>query len=160
MKVKELIEVLEKNKGKALKFEYKKGQFVEANYHLTEVKNVLFNTTDCGGNTNNWQETHLQLWENPTEHGKTAYMTTDKIMSILKRVDSISPLLLETALKVEYGNLSFHTSVMPVQQVNVYHKSVELALYEERARCKANDVCGYDVHEVQEESCCQAVACC
>ncbi len=63
MKVKEFVKVLEQHKGKELLFSYDQDQFVGANYHLTEVKNVQFDTTDCGGKTNFWEETHFQLWE-------------------------------------------------------------------------------------------------
>src|SRR5210317_916559 len=117
MKVAEFIEVLEQNKNKELLFSYAKDKLVGANYHLTEVKNVQFDTTDCGGKTNFWEETHFQLWESPSELGKRSYMTTDKITSIIKRVDGIKPLKKETELKLEYGNESFSTSVMPVRNI-------------------------------------------
>ena len=40
MKTKEFLEVLNTHKNKELLFEYLPGDFVGANYHITEVKNI------------------------------------------------------------------------------------------------------------------------
>lgn len=161
MKVTEFIEVLHVNKGKALKFLYRQGAFVAPNYHLTEVKNVVFDTTDCGGKRNTWEETQFQLWENPKEAGKVDYMTTDKILSILDKVDGINPLMKSTELKIEYGNKGFNTGVMPVEDIEIHQKEVIVKLFEEEARCKANDVCGIVEEEAQAETaCCTTDTCC
>ncbi len=144
MKVNEFMELLKSHPGMELKFAYNNNKYVAANYHLTEVKNVTFDTTDCGGKANYWQETHMQLWENPSEAGKTKYMTTDKILSILNRVDSIKPLLRETELKFEYGNDRLNTGVMPVHSFRSSGSEFEVRLFEEAARCKANDVCAVE----------------
>ena len=142
MKVSEFIKVLEENKNKELLFAYTQDKLVGANYHLTEVKNVQFDTTDCGGKTNFWEETHFQLWENPTELGKRTYMITDKILSILKRVDAIKPLKSGTDVKFEYGNEDFTTAVMPINDIEFRESSVLVSLFAETTQCKANDVCG------------------
>ncbi len=158
MKVKEFIKVLEQNTGKELLFAYTRDQFAGANYHLTEVKNVTFDTTDCGGKTNYWEETHFQLWESPKELGKRSYMTTDKILAILRRVDGIKPIRQETELKIEYGNVDFPTSVMPVDKIDKDERRVYVNLFSEATRCKANDVCELTALEVQGEK--EAAACC
>jgi hypothetical protein len=141
MKVDQFIELLKRNPGKELRFEYLENRFVEANYHLTEVKNVTFDTTDCGGKTNFWKETHMQLWENPTESSGTGFLTTDKFLAILNRVDKIKPLWANTELKFEYGNEDFNTSVMPVKGFRSSQKYLEFMLFEEAARCKAQESC-------------------
>ena len=82
MKVKEFIGLLDNNRGKEMKVAYLENQYVDTNYHLTEVKNVTFETTDCGGKTNDWTETHMQLWESPEEKGKSNYMTTDNVWTV------------------------------------------------------------------------------
>lgn len=163
MKVREFMQVLEAHSGKELKFEYTDKQFVGAHYHLTEVKNVQFDTTDCGGKTNHWLETQMQLWENPKEEGKERFMTTDKILSILKRVDGIKPLLRDTEVKFEYGNANFHTSVMPVHEVRTNEGFVEVVLFEEKTRCKAMDPVwdGLAEKETAAAGCCApASGCC
>lgn len=160
MKVREFIEVLDQHQGKELLFSYAKDKLVGANYHLTEVKNVQFDTTDCGGKTNFWEETHFQLWESPSELGKRSYMTTDKITSIIKRVDDIKPLKKETELKLEYGNESFSTSVMPVRNIEWDETRVFVSLYAEATRCKANDECNVEPVQEQKEACCTTSNCC
>jgi len=159
MKVQEFISVLENNTNKELIFEYAPNKIAGANYHLTEVKNVQFNTTDCGGKTNFWKETHFQIWESPNEMDKTEFMTVNKILSIVKRVDAITPLLLGTELKIEYGNSTFPTSVMPIQKINSTNKQLIISLFVENTRCKANDICG--IPEVEEkDACCETSGCC
>ena len=142
MKVSEFIKVLEEQGNKELVFSYTQDKLVGANYHLTEVKNVQFDTTDCGGKTNFWEETHFQLWESPSELGKRNYMTTDKILSILRRVDGIKAIKKDTEVKFEYGNETFATSVMPVNDIEFQQGRVLISLFAESTRCKANDVCG------------------
>jgi len=155
MKVNEFIELLEQNRSKELKFEYLEGKYVDASYHLTEVKNVTFETTDCGGKTNSWTETQMQLWEKPEEKGKSEFMSTDKILSILERVNKIRPLWQETELKFEYGNSEFNTGVMPALGTRSSDDYLVIVLFEEKARCKANDLCGYQEKETSvEQPCC------
>ena len=160
MKLQEFINILETNPDKELLFAYTANHLAGANYHLTEVKNVQFDTTDCGGKTNFWKETHFQIWESPKEIGKTDYMKTDKILSIIKRVGSIKPLMLETELKIEYGNQIFPTSVMPIDQIIINEQRVVVNLFTESTRCKANDVCGVSEENEEENSCCTTVDCC
>jgi len=161
MKTKEFISLLENNLGKELLFEYTNDKFAGANYHLTEVKNVFFDTVDCGGRSDSWNETHLQLWESPKETDKTNFMTVDKILSILKKVDSIKALKIETPIKIEYGNADFHTSVMNIDHVSSQSAKLIVKLFSQETLCKANDNCGITYKtEVKEESCCTEVGCC
>ena len=161
MKTKEFISLLENNLGKELLFEYANDKFVGANYHLTEVKNVFFDTVDCGGRSDSWKETHLQLWESPKEIGKINFMTVDKILSILKKVDGIKALEMVSPIKIEYGNAGFHTSVMDIDHIITQSEKIIIQLFSQATLCKANDNCGISQKvEVKEESCCAEVACC
>lgn len=161
MKTKEFLQVLENNTEKELIFEYANNQLVSANYHLTEVKNVFFDTVDCGGKPNEWNETHLQLWEDPNELGKTNYLKVDKVLSILKRVNSIKTLLLDTEIKMEYGNDSFSTSVMPVASIEISEEFLKVKLFVEETKCKAKDVCGIPEIVEEKNTCCSpSSGCC
>lgn len=158
MKLKELIKILNKNKNKSLLFEYTENKVAGTNYHLTEIKNVTFETVDCGGNTNDWKETHFQLWESPKEIGKEEYMTVDKVIDIIERVDSIRPLWLETEVNVEFGNADFHTSILSIADTISESDQLTIKLFTTETGCKAPDICG--VPEVEEESCCSDSNCC
>ena len=158
MNIKELLSVLRENKNKELLFEYTENRFAGTNYHLTEVKNVLFETVDCGGAINDWKETHIQLWESPTEIGKEDYITTDKAVAILDRVNGIRPLWNETDVKIEFGNKDFHTSVLSIRSVISDYGSVTIRLFADETGCKAPEACGVSVNaqesKLKEEACC------
>ncbi len=159
MKIKDLISVLKQNRNKALLFEYAENKVAGTNYHLTEVKNVAFETVDCGGNTNDWKETHFQLWESPKEIGKEDYMTVDKVIDILERVDSIRPLWLETEVKVEFGNENFHTSILSTENTVSESDKLIVKLFTTETGCKASDICGVPETK-EEEACCSESGCC
>lgn len=135
MKTNEFLNLLRENADKELVFEYQSDKFVDANYHLTEIKNVSFETVDCGGKPNNWKETQIQLWESSTDSRE--YLRTDKALSIFEKVNKINPLWLETELKVEFGNGDFHTSVMKIGGYKKGDSRLNIQLFEEKTLCKA-----------------------
>ncbi len=154
MKVQEFITKLNENKGASLLFEYIKGNFAGRNYHLTEIKNVTFKTVDCGGNTNNWKETHLQLWESPNEIDKEEYMTVDKVIAIIEKVHRINPLWLDTDVKIEFGNENFPTSILDIASLKSTSNQLIVQLTGVKTGCKASDVCGVKIEETKSESTC------
>ena len=159
MNVQEILTTLKENRNKALLFEYTANKVAGTNYHLTEIKNVTFETVDCGGNTNDWKETHFQLWESPKEIGKEEYMTVDKVIDIIERVHSIRPLWLETEVKVEFGNEDFHTSILSIADTDSQTDKLIIKLHTTETGCKASDVSDVP-KEVEEESCCSGTSCC
>lgn len=152
MKTQEFITKLKENKGATLLFEYSKGKVAGTNYHLTEVKNVTFETVDCGGNMNNWKETHLQLWESPNEIGKEDYMTVDKVIAIIERVNGINPLWLDTEVKVEFGNDTFHTSILDISGFENKNNQLVIQLFSVKTGCKSPSACSVESEE--ESACC------
>ena len=92
MNTQTFLNTLNANLNKELLFEYAPDKFVNANYHITEIKNLIIDSVDCGGKANTWKETIVQLWENPLEIGKRSYITTTKAVEIFDRVNSIKPL--------------------------------------------------------------------
>ncbi|MEE9348633.1 MAG: DUF6428 family protein [Flavobacteriaceae bacterium] len=161
MTLETFITTLNAHKGKSLLFEYSNNQFAGTNYHLTEVKNATFETVDCGGNINNWQETQLQLWESASEKGKTDYMTVDKVLDILNRVDTINPLWKEKEVKVEFGNENFHTSIMNIASFKINDTQLIASLFSEKTGCKAPTECVIENAKETVSSCCEpASKCC
>ena len=57
----ELFELLKGHSDKSLLFEYRLGEFVNANYHITEVKHIKIDAVDCGARADAWNETIIQL---------------------------------------------------------------------------------------------------
>ena len=156
MKTQEFLQILESNKNASLLFEYTQGQLVGANYHITEVKHISVDSVDCGAQTDAWNETIIQLWESPSELGKTEYMTSQKALAILNRVGKMKPYDLNSEAKIEYSNSLFHTAQLFVSDFELSNGKLLFKLAIEKTNCKANEICGVEetVELVSEESSC------
>ncbi|MBT8253586.1 MAG: hypothetical protein KJN68_06410, partial [Bacteroidia bacterium] len=119
MKTQTLFNLLQNHPEKNLLFEYRPGKFVGANYHITEVKHIKINSVDCGSQTDNWNETIIQLWESPSEIDKTDFMSVYKALGILKKVGKMAAYDVEAEVKFEYSNPSFHTAQLFVNDYEI-----------------------------------------
>jgi hypothetical protein len=151
MKTSEFIQLLEEHPNHSLYFEYQKGKFVRTDYHITEIKNVSYDTVDCGGIQNQWEETHVQLWETELPHPDHQVDTT-KALKIFHAVDKVRSLLQETEIKFEYGNVSFPTAILPVHEVAKNRSNLIIQLTPSPTTCKAKDRATSP--EEAEEACC------
>ena len=124
------------------------------------MKNVNFETVDCGGKTNDWKETHIQIWESPQEMDKAYYLTVDKAIAILERVDGIRPLWMETEVLIEFGNANFHTSILSIAEIVSKSEQLIIGLFPTETGCKAHASCGIETEQVKEEACCSDTSCC
>ena len=157
MKTNEFISALRAAPNNDLVFVDLNGNMVHRGYHLTELKTASFETVDCGGQTNRWQETIVQLWV-PTD-AETDYMTAGKFLKIFDKVRGMIPLNLKTEIRVEYGDQNFFPSVYRISSV-AHNRSVTRVLLEPPGMtCKARD---RRVAALSgEDSCCVATqACC
>jgi hypothetical protein len=164
MKTNEFLELLNQHKDKELLFEYKSGHFVGANYHITEIKNVIVDSVDCGAGVDFWKETIIQLWESPTEKDKTTYMTAYKALGILNKVDKIKPMVKDAELRFEYSNDSFHTAQLFVDDVVWNDNRFIVKLVVEKTDCKAKETCGVPTEaeavQTSQNSCAPGSGCC
>lgn len=158
MKTQELFDLLKENSNKSLLFEYSPGNFVGANYHITEVKHTKIDSVDCGAGTDTWNETIIQLWESPTEKDKIEYMSAFKAEGILKKVGKMKPYDMDAEVKFEYGNNHFHTAQLFVDQISSRDNSLIIHLNTVKTDCKAKEICGIPVPDVAvniaSEPCC------
>lgn len=155
MKTQEFLELLELNKDKNLQFEYKQGQFVAPNYHITEIKNIIINSVDCGAGTDYWKETIIQLWESPNEKDDEGVMSTFKALGILKKVDRIKTMTKEAEVKFEYSNKGFHTAQLFVNDYEIQDNDLVVKLAVQKTDCKAKEACGVPIAaEANETACC------
>lgn len=154
MKTSEFLSLLKQHQDKSLLFEYAPEQFVGANYHITEVKNITIDTVDCGANTDFWKETIVQLWESPKEKDKTEFMSAYKALGILNKVDRIKPMVQDAEIKFEYGNPEFHTAQLFVDDYALDNKTLILKLSVEKTDCKAKETCGVVAEDLAEEKAC------
>jgi len=142
MKTQELFLILEDNQDKSLLFEYASNKFVGANYHITEVKHIKVDSVDCGAQTDAWNETIIQLWESPLEITKTEYMSVSKALSILKTVGKKKSYDLDSEVKFEYSNASFHTAQLFINDFEIEDNNLIFQLGIEKTDCKAKELCG------------------
>ncbi len=162
MKTQELFSVLEENKDKTLLFEYAQGVFVGANYHITEVKHITVDSVDCGAQTDSWKETIIQLWESPSEIGKTEFMSVLKALGILNKVGKMKTYTLDAEVKFEYSNATFHTAQLFVNDFEIRGNNLIIKLAVEKTDCKAKELCGVPEETVKAEasSCSPGSGCC
>lgn len=162
MKTKELFDLLNQHSDKSLLFEYAPNQLVGANYHITEVKHLKIDSVDCGAGTDSWNETIIQLWESPTELGKTEFMSTYKAMGILKKVGTMKPYDLNAEVKFEYSNSLFHTAQLFVNDYEIHGSNLVFKLAVQKTDCKAKEECGIPeaVSESNQNSCAPGSGCC
>jgi hypothetical protein len=156
MKTQEFLKLLETHKNTALLFEYTPGKLVGANYHITEVKHISVDSVDCGAQTDAWKETVIQLWESPSEAGKTEYMTAYKAKGILSKVGAMKPYDLNSEVKFEYSNPTFHTAQLFVSDFELKNNQLIIKLAIQKTDCKAKEACGVPetVTVTAEAACC------
>jgi len=154
MKTKEFLTLLNEQATKDLIFEFQPGQLVGANYHITEVKNTKIDSVDCGGSTDTWNETVVQLWENPGEKNKTEYLSSSKALSILDKVNSMRPMDHEATIRFEFGNENFHTAQLFVNKTQTKENALLISLGVQPTACKAEELCGVVENKTQEVAGC------
>lgn len=96
------LQELRSNLETPLMFTLPNGQTVPEGYHLTELKSVNVQAMDCGGQSESWAETIIQLWSAPEgEPGRQ--MTGKKFLEITDQVLKVVPVNMDANLKIEYG---------------------------------------------------------
>tara|TARA_B100000795_G_scaffold226643_1_gene182739 strand:- start:22339 stop:22830 length:492 start_codon:yes stop_codon:yes gene_type:complete len=142
MTTEEFFNTLHKHPEKSLLFQYMPGQLVGANYHITEVKHITVDSVDCGARTDAWKETIIQLWESPSEIGKTDFMSCSKALDILTTVGAMKPYTKNSEVRFEYSNALFHTAQLFVTSLEIHGSNLMLQLATQKTACKAEDICG------------------
>jgi hypothetical protein len=137
MTTSEFISALRAGQDNELMFTNLDGHAVHSGYHLTELKAVSLETVDCGGQTNRWQETIVQLWvpANPDDD----YMTAAKFLKIFDKVCGMIPLDVDAEVRVEYGDQNFFPSAYYIRAVTSDQTTTHVLLKPPRTTCKARD---------------------
>lgn len=126
------------------------GRAVQTGFHVTEVKAGSFVTLDCGGNSDSWSETVLQVEDIPGSDGK-AQMTTGKFRSILGLVDQKVSLDHGARLTIEIGRPGEAMRVYDIAEVSITDQAAILVLGIRQAICKPR-------HRAEQAT--RAAACC
>ena len=160
MKTSEFISALCTAPNSRLIFVDLHGHAVHSGYHLTELKAASFETVDCGGRTNRWQETIVQLWvpSDPDDE----YMTATKFLKIFDKVRGMIPLNFDAEIRVEYGDENFFPSAYYVHSVTSDHTTTRVFLEPPRTTCKARDrrMATAESSSASDSCCMAAQPCC
>jgi Family of unknown function (DUF6428) len=137
MKTNEFISALRAAPQNRLLFIDADGHAVPRGYHLTELKAASYDTVDCGGQANEWQETIVQLWvpRAPTDD----YMTAAKFLKIFDKVSGMIPLNFGAEIRIEYGDENFFPSTYHVRSVAPDENATRVLLEPPATTCKARD---------------------
>jgi hypothetical protein len=137
MKTNEFISALRAAPNNQLIFVDLDGHTVHGGYHLTELKAASFETVDCGGQTNRWQETIVQLWI--PSRADNGYMAAAKFLQIFEKVRGMIPLNLDAEVRIEYGDENFFPSTYHVRSVSHDQITTRVLLEPPETTCKARD---------------------
>lgn len=96
-----LLDTLAGHKDKSLIFHYE-GRDVRPSYHVTEVKTGAFRGLDCGANTEQWNETFIQLWD--IEEDNRGHMPVWKFLAIIGKVGQAVGFDLDAKLTFEVSD--------------------------------------------------------
>ena len=156
MTTQEFIAALRKRPESRLIFENETGDTIHAGYHLTEIKAGHFDTVDCGGQTNRWDETILQLWVPANAPDDGEFMGAGKFLRVFDKVSGMIPLQLEAEIRVEYGDENFFPSLYHVETVTTEEGATRVMLTPPATTCKGRD---RRLAEVGSSACCEAACC-
>lgn len=124
------------NNELTLQFQYAEGQWVDASYHITEIKQAPITSVDCGGVMNTWTEVIIQLWE-PVSEGNREAMKVDKALVIVNLVEKTMPLHPSAMVKIEFGNQQFDTRQLIPKGFIIADGNLVVDLRPDTVQCKA-----------------------
>lgn len=148
---------LEKHPDLSLQFQYADGKWVDASYHITEIKQAPITSVDCGGVMNSWTEIIVQLWEPSGEAGERA-MSVGKALSIVYLVEKTLKLDPEAVVKIEFGNSQFDTRQMYPGELSTDDSNLVVNLNPDYTQCKAINRGGSCGTNEKDEECCAPAA--
>jgi hypothetical protein len=119
-------------------FQLDKERLVAAGYHVTEVKAVIYNTMDCGGVADKWDETVVQLW-NPSDEPERDDMKVGKFLAIYDQVAEHAPVSDDSELRFEYGDDHRPAIAYHVERLESKGSLILVELRAPAVTCKARD---------------------
>ncbi|WP_276348859.1 DUF6428 family protein [Daejeonella sp. JGW-45] len=146
-------DALLQNPSLDLQFQYAENKWVDASYHITEIKQAPIVSVDCGGVMNNWTEIIVQLWE-PSEKQQERAMKVRKALSIIEIVEKKLPLDGSGIVKIEFGNSQFDTRQMYPGNIQVVGENLIVDLQPDFTQCKAIERGGSCGTDEKGDECC------
>jgi len=141
-----------------LQFLYGDTKRVNAAYHITEIKQAVITSVDCGGVLNNWTEVIVQLWEpDVLEDQQAEAMKVEKALSIIAIVENKLSLAANAVVKIEFGDATFDTRQMLLNSTILKNNDLIFDLRHDTVQCKAIERGGSCGTSTTESECCAPV---
>jgi len=137
MKTRDFIAAIRRSPEKQLIFENAQGALVHSGYHLTEIKATVYDTVDCGGQKNRWNENIFQLWV--PDDAENDYLIAGKFVRIYDKVRGLVSLDEESEVRIEYGDDNFFPTTYHVSDLSETVDSLRFLLEPPSMTCKARD---------------------
>ncbi len=144
-----LLAELTNHAAKRLIFSYD-GRDVLPGYHVTEVKDGHFSGLDCGANPESWRETFIQLWDVPSEDGRT-HMHAAKFSAIMNKVQEHVPFDTDARLTFEVSDGAAAIQLFRADSIVFDDAQIRVTLSRRPASCKPRDRW---LEQQQAQSCC------
>lgn len=148
---------LQESPERTLQFQYTEHKWVDASYHITEIKQAPIVSVDCGGVMNSWTEVIVQLWE-PSQKESGRAMEVNKALKIIDIVESKLQLNPKGIVKIEFGNAQFDTRQMYPAGFIYDGENLVVNLIPDYTQCKAIDRGGSCGTTASGEECCTPAA--
>ncbi len=153
MKLSEFINYLEQSTNKDLIFKVD-GLAIPLDYHITEIKDASFKTVDCGGEKDQWRVTVVQLWNTQNPEKEKRSMSAEKALSIISKVNQITPLDQKSTINIEYRkNNSETTAIYAIAKIEAINNKLIAELGNIPTQCKA-------IKRSQQTCCGSSSSCC
>lgn len=120
-------------------FNLESSPLIGAGYHVTEVKAVLIEAMDCGGQADTWRETIVQLSDGSSDEAARGFMTVQKFLSIYGKAAAAVPVRGTSELRFEYGNAERPAIQYFIAGVKLESAGLTVNLSSPKVTCKAND---------------------
>lgn len=129
-------QTLIQNTDRELQFQYAENKWVDASYHITEIKQAPITSVDCGGVMTSWTEVIIQLHE-PTGKQQLSAMKVAKALNIINVVEKSLPINPLGIVKIEFGNTTFDTRQLLPNHIIIDGENLVIDLRPDTVQCKA-----------------------
>ncbi len=135
MKTKEFIKQLGLQPESKTSFHFMDKKLVPDHYHITEIKNIISESVDCGKTKHIEKTTLVQLWAIDSESGKHQ-LSNKKIKHIFEGIDKSLGLNMEAEILFEFGDENNRTSSYKIEELVQTDDAIVVNLHVPQTECK------------------------
>lgn len=139
MLVSKFLQTVRENESLPMLFQHN-GETVQGGFHVTEIKNVLVETIDCGNSIHDWKEVVVQIWVPEGAEETAPHMQAGKFMKIWDTVDNRLDLYRDAEIKIEYGDERFITANYQVGGLKATAEGLVVEMQPQQTLCKPREI--------------------